>query len=259
MSGISGISGISSTSYRDYGKIASGNRLQSAADGAAELAIAQKINSQVGGYDKGIQNMQSGKDLLNIADGALSGVTDYLQRIRELALQASNSALMTDDDLQGIQQEIDYMKQGINDIASQTQYNRQNILDGSKSSFQIAMNGNGGSTTINTSNNLLRELGIENFDVTTGNFNLQDIDSALNKVSGNRSSMGAQSNALDYAINYNSNTSLNLVGADSRLEDLDYPKAISDLKKQQTLQLYSMMMQRRQMQDQANRWTRLFN
>lgn len=258
MSGISGISGISSTAYRDYGKIASGNRLQSAADGAAELAIAQKINTQTAGYDKGIQNMQSGKDLLNVADGALSGVTDYLQRIRELALQASNSALMTDDDLEGIQQEIDYMKQGINDIASQTQYNRQNILDGSKGSFQIAMNGNGGSTTVNTSSSLLRDLGIENFDVT-GSFNIQDIDNALNKVSGSRSSMGAQSNALDYAINYNSNTSLNLVGADSRLEDLDYPKAISDLKKQQTLQLYSMMMQRRQMQDNANRWIKLFH
>ncbi|MCI8326496.1 MAG: flagellin FliC5 [Lachnospiraceae bacterium] len=257
MSSILGISGSSYTNYGSYGKLASGKKLQTAADGAAELAIAEKLNSQVKGYDAGTRNMQSGKDLLNIADGALSGVTDYLQRIRELALQASNSALLSDDDLQGIQQEIDYMKQGINDIASQTQYNRQNILDGSKSSFQMATNGNGGSTTLNTANSLLSELGIADFDVT-GDFDLGDIDNALMKVSDSRSSMGAQSNALDHAINYNSYTSFNMVGAQSRFEDLDYPKAISEQKKQETLQLYSIMMLKKRQEDEASRMRRFF-
>lgn len=249
---MNGITGINSSSYYDYGKLASGKRLQSASDGAAELAIATKINSQVNGYDVGIRNMQSGKDLINIADGAMGGVNDYLQRIRELALQASNSAIYSNDDLGGIQQEIEQLKQGINDIATQTQYNAQNILDGSKTSFQIAANGNGGSVTVNTASSLLEELGIADFDVTK-DFDLDAIDRALMKVSGSRSSMGAKSNALDYAISYNANASYNLVGAQSRLEDLDYPKAISEQKKQETLQLYSLMMQKRQMNDASVR------
>lgn len=257
MGGISGIGGSYYSDYSIYGKLASGKRLQSAADGAAELAIAQKMDSQVRGYDQGIGNMQSGKELLNVADGALGGVNDYLQRIRELAIQASNSALYSDDDLESIQQEIDQLKQGIGNIASQTQYNAQNILDGSRDSYQIAMNGNGGSMTLNTANSLLSELGIEDFDVT-GDFDISVIDKALEKVGSSRSSMGAQSNALDYAIRYNANTSYNLVGAQSRLEDLDYPKAISEQKKQETLQLYSLMMLRRRQNDQAVQMKKLF-
>lgn len=258
---MSGISGISSTSsYSLYGQIASGNKLTSAAMGAAELAISEKQNTQVTGYNTSANNLRSGKDLLNISDAALGGVTDYLQRIRELALQASNSALLTDDDIAGIQDEIDQMKQGIADIASQTQYNRQNLLDGSRTNgFQIASDGNGNSISIqNGTNSTLKALGIADFDVTKS-FDLNTIDNALNKVSSMRSMGGAQSNRLDYAINFNSYASYNTSAARSRLADTDYGKAITELNKQRTLQTYSIMMQKRKMQDEARRmqnfWT----
>ncbi|MCI8993400.1 MAG: flagellin FliC5 [Eubacterium sp.] len=256
MSGIAGL-GNSYTSYTDYGKLASGKRLQSAADGAAELAIANKINSQITGYDAGSRNIGSGKDMLQIADGALGGVTDYLQRIRELAVQASNSALMGPDDLNDIQQEINQMKQGIADLAGNTQYNARNVLDGSSSSLQIATNGNGSTISISGADATLQALGIADFDVT-GSFDLQTIDNALEKVGGQRSSIGAKTNALDYLMNYNSNTSFNLTGAVSRLEDLDYPKAVSDQKKKEVLQLYSIMMQKREQENNANRMSLLW-
>ncbi len=258
MSGISGIS--SASSYSLYGQIASGNRLTSASIGAAELAISEKQNTQITGYNTATNNLKSGKDLLNISDAALSGVTDYLQRIRELSLQASNSALLSDDDLQGIQNEIDQMKQGIADIASQTQYNRINLLDGSHSNgFQIASDGNGHSISIhNDSDSTLKALGIADFDVTK-DFDLETIDNALNKVSSIRSQGGAQSNRLDFAINFNSYASYNTAAAQSRLADTDFGKAAIELKKQQTLQTYSLMMQKRKMQDEArkmqNFWT----
>lgn len=251
MSGMAGINN-SYTNYTDYGKLASGKKLMSAADGAAELAIANKINSQIAGYDAGTRNIGSGKDMLQIADGALGGVTDYLQRIRELALQASNSALMGPDDLNSIQQEIDQMKQGIADLAGNTQYNTKNVLDGSSSSLQIATNGNGSSVNISGANATLQALGIADFNVT-GDFDLQTIDNALEKVGSQRSSIGAKTNALDYLMNYNSTTSYNLTGASSRLEDLDYPKAVSDQKKKEVLQLYSIMMQKREQENQINR------
>lgn len=252
MSSISGISSVSS--YSIYGQIASGNKLPSAANGAAELTIAEKQDTQVRGYDAGTNNMQSGKDVLNITDAALGGVTDYLQRMRELALQASNTATMTDSDRQNIQAEVDQLKQGIQDIASQTQYNTLNLLDGSLGKgLQIATDSNGNSVTINNSvNSTLDALGIADFDVTK-DFDLGKIDDALSLVNSQRSQSGAQSNRLDHGINYNSYASYNTLAARSRLTDTDYPKAITELKKQQTLQTYAFMMQKKKMEAEARK------
>jgi len=253
---MSGISRVSSYSNYEssYGKLASGKRLQSASDGAADLTITQAQDAQVTGYDTGSANMQSGKEVLNISDSVLGSISDYLQRMKELGLQASNDATVGPEDKKAIQDEIDQLKQGITDVASNTSYNTQKLLDRSNSSFQMATDGNGNSTKVNTSDATLTTLGIKNFDVT-GNFDLTTIDNALDKVNAQRSNVGAQSNALDYQISYNSYASYNTVASSSRLEDLDYPKAISEQKKQETLQLYSIYMQTnrtQQKQAQAN-------
>lgn len=255
MSGISGINSVSS--YTSYGALAGGSRLQSAADGAAELAIVEEENTQVTGYNVGANNMMSAKELLNVSDGALDHINDSLQRMRELALQASNTATMTDSDRQMLQDEIEQLKQGIGDIASQTQYNTKNLLDGTYTDFQLATDANGNSATVNTVNATLDALGIADFDVT-GAFDLQTLDDAISKVSRGRSQIGAQTNALDYAISYNSNASYNLTGAKSRLEDLDYPQAISEQKKEQTLLTYSLMMQKKRQEEEAARMHNLF-
>lgn len=259
---MSGIFGINQAySYNSvYGQIASGNKLTSAAKGPAQMAIAQEHESQIRGTNAAVNNLKSGKDVLNITDAALGGITDYLQRIRELAVQAGNTATVSDSDRRNIQKEIDQMKQGIEDIASQTQYNTKNLLDGSlQNGLNIASDANGNSITIqNQSNSTLDALGIADFDVTK-KFDLKTIDHALNQVSSSRSQGGAQSNRLDYAIQFHSFASYNTTMAKSRLADTDYPQAVSELKKQQTLQTYSFMMQKRKMQDQArmmqNFWT----
>lgn len=256
---MSSISGISSNSYADYGKFASGKKVQSAADGAAELAIIEKEDAQVRGMGAGANNMQTAKDVLNIADGALGGVTDYLQRIRELALGAMNTATTTDSDRQAMQYEIDQLKQGIAGIASQTQFNTKNLLDGSQTDFKLAIDGNGNSTGFSTGNATLDALGITDFDVTK-DFDLDVIDDAIAKVSSMRSSMGAQSNGLDYALSYNSGAVYNLTSAKSKLEDLDYPQAISEQKKKETLQTYALMMQKKKLEDESRQaamfWTK---
>lgn len=257
MSSISPISGYSYNSYTDYGKFASGKQIQSAADGAAELAIIQKEDAQARGYDVGADNIAAGKDLLNVADGAMAGITEQLQRMRELAVQASNTAVLSDSDRESIQAEIDQLKQGISDITTQTTFNTKPLLDGSNQELNIMRDGNGNSSAIELPNAMLQELGIADFDVT-GDFDISDIDKALEKVSTGRSKVGAQTNALEYAYNYNKNTGLNTIGAKSRLEDLDIPQAISDLKKNQLLQEYSMHMQRKRMEDEANRMKSFF-
>lgn len=245
------ISGIGrSSSYSFYKKIAGGKKLTTAADGAAALSIAKKQESQVRGYRAGANNLKSGQYLLNVSDSALGGVSDYLQRIRELALQASNTAVVTDSDRANIQKEIEQMKQGISDIASQTQFNTKNLLDGSLSGgLSIAADSNGSSVKINGSaDSTLKALGIADFDVTK-DFDLNAIDIALEKVNSQRSTGGAQYNRLGFALNYNSHASYNTTASQSRLEDTDYPKAISELKKKQALSTYSLMMQKRKMQD----------
>lgn len=257
MSGISPISSYSYRSYTDYGKFASDKQIASASDGAAELSIIQKLDAQSKGMDAGSKNIATTKDMLNVADGAAAGITDYLQRMRELAVQASNTAVVSDFERANIQMEIDQLKQGISDIAKQTTFNTKPLLDGTNSEFNVAVDSNGNSMSVQTSNMMLKELGIEDFDVT-GDFSIADIDKALEKVNAGRSQMGAKSNALEYAYNYSTNTRNNTIGSKSRLEDLDIPQAISDMKKKQLMQEYSMHMQKKRMEDEANRMRGLF-
>lgn len=255
MSRISSIN--TSISYADYGRFASGKKIQSAADGAAELSIIQKEDAQTRGYKAGENNIASARDMLNVAEGAMAGITDYLQRIRELGVQASNTAVMSDGDRANIQKEVEQLKRGISDIADQTTFNTKKLLDGTYDKFQIATDAGGNSMAVETADATLQMLGIADFDVTK-DFNLQDIDDAIAMVSAGRSSMGAQSNALDYAYNYSTNTRLNVTAGKSRLEDLDFPEAISEQKKKQTLQEYALFMQKKRQDDEVNRARSLF-
>lgn len=255
MSSISSIN--TSISYADYGRFASGKKIQSAADGAAELSIIQKEDTQTRGYKAGENNIASARDMLNVAEGAMAGITDYLQRIRELGVQASNTAVMSDSDRANIQKEVEQLKRGISDIADQTTFNTKKLLDGTYDKFQIATDAGGNSMAVETADATLQMLGIADFDVTK-DFDLQDIDDAIAMVSAGRSSMGAQSNALDYAYNYSTNTRLNVTAGKSRLEDLDFPEAISEQKKKQTLQEYVLFMQKKRQDDEVNRARSLF-
>ncbi len=225
---MSGVSSVNSYNSVSYGNIASGKKVQTAADGASELAIIQKTEREIRGTDAGTENIKSAEKMLNVADGALSQITDSLQRMGELALRAT-SGLLTGDDRAAIQKEVDQLKQGISDIASRTSYNEINLLDGSKTEFGIAANSNGSNIQVTTGNAMLESLGIADFDVT-GKFDISSIDNALKKVSSLRGSMGAQTNALEHAYNSGTNYILNSTSAKSRLEDLDIPKAISEKK-----------------------------
>ena len=123
---------------RNYQQLSSGKKINSAADNAAGLAIAQKMLSQSNGYDMGTRNAATSQDMVNVADGSLSTITDSLQRIRELGIQASNTAIYGEDDRAAIQQEIDQLKQSISDAGKNTQFNGRNLLDGSMGSSHVA-------------------------------------------------------------------------------------------------------------------------
>jgi len=231
------ISSISSQGlYQNYRQLASGKRINSAADDAAGLAIAEKMLTQSNGYDVGWRNAATSQDMVNVADGGLSTITDSLQRIRELGVQASNTAIYGDSERKMMQQEIDQLKDTISDAAKNTRFNTMSLLDGKMGSSHVASGPDGSGMDINMPNATLEALGIADFDVT-GDFDLSVIDDAIDKVSSARGEMGATYNRLG--------SSLNTTAARSRIEDLDFPKAISDMKKNSLLEEYRLMMQKK--------------
>lgn len=243
---VSAISSINN-SYSIYGKIASGRRIQTAADDAAGLAISNKLERNNNGLDVGASNIMDGIGAANIKDGALGTMQDSLQRIRELSLKASNG-LYGDDEKQMIQKEVDQLLNGIQYTATATQFNEMKLLDGSMADMDIAMNADGTGLKIQMENVSLKSLGLEGYNVT-GDFDIGVIDNAMKKISEARTSTGAYTNAMEHAYNYNTGASYNLLSARSRIEDLDIPKAVSEQKKQKLMGDYQMGMLRKKMQN----------
>lgn len=228
MSGISGISG--SNSYNDiYGNIASGNRIQRAADDAAGMEIASRQETQLRTSQQQQRNSMSRQDALNVADGGRSGISGYLQDINSLAVQSLNG-LYSDSDRRAIQNQINAYAMGINDAVSQARYNETSVLNGTSA----------------------RSLGVENFNVMDGNANLDTISSALNSSSAARAAEGAQYNGLASDISNLGVTAENTAASISRISDEDIAEASTNLKREQTLDQYQNQMQRKEMEDEAD-------
>lgn len=238
-----------STINSSFQNLSTGVRINSAADDAAGLAISQKLLTQTNGYDMGTRNAEDGQSMANVAEGGLAGISDSLTRMYELAVQSKNGTY-TDDDRAIIQTEIEQLKGTIVDQARNTQFNKMKLLDGSMADVKLATDPQGNGMTMQMQNATLENLGIADFDVT-GDFDLGSLESAMDKVSSARSSLGATSNRLDYTINSNTNTSINLTAANSRILDTDYAEETSKLKTQQVLQQYKYFMQNAKMKQQS--------
>ncbi|WP_446903891.1 flagellin [Burkholderia sp. YIM B11467] len=122
-------------------RLSSGKRINSAADDAAGLAISTRMQTQINGLNQGVSNANDGVSMIQTASSALSSLTNSLQRIRQLAVQASTGTMSTTDQA-ALQQEVAQQIQEVNRIASQTTYNGTNILNGNAGivSFQVGAN-----------------------------------------------------------------------------------------------------------------------
>ncbi len=256
MSGIGAI-GSYSTSYSPYSVISRGGALQSAGQDAAGLAIKEKTQALTGGLDQGGQNLQDAKSALNIADGAMDGITDYLQSIKELAVQAGNGTL-SDEDRGYIQNQIDQYIKGIDDIAGSTSFNEKKLLDGSTGNMSIATDSNGGAMTVNTHESTAEKLGIKGFDVTKDGFDMSAVDNALRTVQDARTKVGAQTNGIEHALNYNSRASLELNGFSMDKDEDRAVNALQELKTKQALDQYQYQIQNKKLNDQENLTKMLF-
>ena len=250
------ISGVSS-STNIYSQLSSGKRINSAADDPSGLVISNTMQEQENGLNVGSENAQAGIDMLNVAEGGLAQINDSLQRIYELSVKASNG-LNTGEELGAIQGEVNQLLDQIQGVAKGTEYNTMSLLDGSMADMELATNPNGTGSKIQMYNSTLEALGIDGYDVT-GKFDINRITDAIAKVSEGRSRMGAEVNALESGIRYNDYAAENTMAARSSLEDLDMAKAISEQKKQETLNQYQTMMQKKKQEDEQNKMMGILN
>jgi flagellin len=127
----SNLSSISGSLEKSIAKLSSGLRINSAADDAAGLAISEKMRSQIRGLNRAKLNAQDGISMLQVAEGGLNESESIIQRMRELAIQASNDTLTSNDRLE-IQKEINQLRDSLNDIANSTEYNTKKLLNGNQ-------------------------------------------------------------------------------------------------------------------------------
>lgn len=221
------------------------------ADDPAGSAIAQKHQSQVNGYKQGAKNGEDGISLIKTADAALSNITDSLQRIRELSVKAASSAIYSDSDRQGMQKEIDQLKEHITSVSRDTQFNTKHLLDGSMADLHLALNPQGGGLSIKTEDMTLENLGIKDYSVT-GKFDIKTIDDAISKVDSARASLGAQNNAVEFSVSVSNVSAENMTSSVSQIEDIDVGEYVTEQKKGQVMQQYNYFVQGQVMQQQQN-------
>jgi len=232
-------------------RLASGKRINSAADDAAGLAISEKLESLIRGLNKGTENAGGMQNLLTVADGGLDSITSSLQRVNELGLQAQNG-ILNQSDRANIQREIDQLLSHIDQVAGSTQFNTRNLLDGSASDLHTAANPDGSGMSVTISNFGTSSLGVSGFDVTSGSFDLDRISRALNQVNEARSIIGASTNRLDYNIQNNQISAENLAKAKSRIADADMGRESINFSTNRILEQYKLFSMRSQMQHSGN-------
>ena len=250
-------------------RLSSGKKINTAADDAAGFAIAERMTAQIRGLNMATKNANDGLAMLATVENATNDVTDMLQRIRELAVQAANDSNSLED-RSFLQNEVNSLVMEINRVSTQTKYNNKVVLDGSlNGSFQVGTEkdqtisfaiasidaeelGLQTATTIVSDNSAAGEYSV---DISSGAANptgtagtisilsasdatasLEKISAAIEQVAQNRASYGALQNRLEYTVSNLMNVAEFTTSARSRIEDADFAAESAKLAKAQVLQ-----------------------
>ena len=224
-------------------KISSGLRVNKAADDAAGLAVAKRMNADNVSLRQAMRNANDGISLVQTAEGTLNEIGNVLTRMRELSIQSSNGTY-TGSDRALIDQEFTTLKSEIKRIASNSTFNGISLLAGNTGfiTLQIGID-NGVSNKIGISLGAigasLGSLAISALSVSTvsvANAAITALDSAINSVSSKRSSLGATQNRLESALQEASTYSENLSASQSQIMDLDYATESASMTRYQIMQ-----------------------
>lgn len=228
-------------------KLSSGYRINRAGDDAAGLSISEKMRGQIRGLEQASTNAQDGISLIQTAEGALSETHSILQRMRELTVQASNDTNVSADRT-SIKDELTQLTEEIDRIANQTEFNTKALMTGTFSGagkeikFQIGANSGQsiklsiGKMTASSLATSLHKISDQVDSYTKATAAVTKVNSAIAKVSTQRSSLGSIQNRLEHTIANADNTAENLQAAESRIRDVDMAKEMVSYSKSNILQ-----------------------
>lgn len=232
-------------------KLSSGERINKAGDDASGLAVSEKMRSQIRGLNQASRNIGDAVSFVQVAEGYLSETTDVLQRIRELAVQASNG-IYSDEDRMQIAVEVSQLVAEVDRISSSAQFNGMNLLTGrfsheSEYAMQFQVGANAGQnirayigTMTATALGLKKQQGDDSNIISVNspdeaNITLSTVDEALKNVNKQRADLGAYQNRMEMAQKGINVAAENTQAAESRIRDTDTAEAVVEYTKNQIL------------------------
>ena len=241
-------------------RLSTGKRINGAKDDAAGLAIATTMTAQIRGMNQGVRNANDGISMAQSAEGALDEVSNMLQRVRELSVQAASGTYSTNDRT-NMQTEVDALTAQIGAVVTNTEFNGVKLFDGTTATVTIQAGANGADTIDLTMADLTGlagaggaagSYGVAGADGTAANATIAAVDTELGTLATARSGLGAAQNRLESAVNSLSINSTNLSDARSRIVDADYAAETTALAKSQILSQASTAMLSQANQSQQN-------
>ena len=261
-------------------RLSTGVRINSAKDDAAGLAISSKMTSQIRGLNQAVRNANDAISMIQVAEGAMKGMSDMLQRMRELAVQSISDS-NTANDRTALDSEFEQLKAEIERIADNTQWNGTNLLDGTMGSATFQVGANAGQTiavtfkdfendtaNVASASNRVFTGDKINSGGSAGTNDLTDLDigtstnaatalsalaGAIDSVNSERAGLGASMSRLEYASDNLTNVAQNTGAARSRILDADYAAETTELARTQIIQqaATAMLAQANQSQQQV--------
>lgn len=227
-------------------RLSSGLRVNSAKDDAAGLAIAERMTAQIRGLTVGIRNANDGISLAQVAEGAMANITESLQRMRELAVQAANDT-NTDKDRSSLNTEFAELQSEIARVIDGTTFNGRKIVGSSAGAqtFQIGPDNDAAHQITMTTSNLSNDTTIQGVWDTSNNTIytkasaqalIAAVDTAIDTVNNERAKMGAYQSRFENTIRSMDVTKENTSAARGRIVDADFAAETAALTKQQILQ-----------------------
>ena len=227
-------------------RLSTGQRINSASDDAAGLAIASKMTSQIRGLDQAVRNGNDAISMLQTADGAMIEVSNMLQRMRELSVQGGNGTLSSSD-LTALNTEFVALRTEIDRIADNTQWNGANLLDGTAGTagvitFQVGyeadqtITADVGDLNLAAGDILAADLSaITITTATLANTQVTALDAAIAGIDSKRATLGSTINTLEFAVDNLANVSQNTSASLSRIQDADYATETTELARTQII------------------------
>ena len=226
----SSLSKVNRESQESFAKLSSGQRITKAADDAAGLAISEKLKAEIRSAQQANRNVNDGVSLVQVAEGGLNETSNILVRMRELAIQSASDTV--GDSERGMANlEYQQLKSEMDRISQVTEYNGKKLLNGSdnKIDFQVGTGADEFKDRISLDTSVINSgidaMGVEGVDVSTkegAQGSLGALDSAIEKISGQRAVLGSLQNRLTSTSNNLQVYTENMSAANSRIRDVDY-------------------------------------